>query len=445
MDVTAISRAQFAANITFHILFPSITIALAWFTLFFKVRFNCTKERAWDAAYRFWVKVFAITFGMGVVSGITMSFQFGTNWPGFMEKVGNVAGPLLSYEVMTAFFLEATFLGVMIFGIDRVSQRVHTFATFLVAMGTTLSAFWIVSLSSWMHTPDGFSIVNNVVLPTDWYKIIFSPSLPYRFSHVFIASFITTAFFIMGISAYRKLRGDECHSVFLALRSSVVVAAVCVPLQMVVGDLHGLNTLKYQPQKIAAIEGIFHTQRGAPAILLGIPSEDEKTINYEVSIPKLASLYLTHHWDGEVRGLSEFPDHPPVLPIFFSFRIMVGISILMLILSWVALFKTRKGWKYFSNCLANIMVIFTFSGWIAVESGWYTTEIGRQPFLVSGVLKTADAVAKLPTHGEIKLSFILYLVTYGVLLLTYISTIFYIAATEEKKNKAKGDCAHGYL
>ncbi|WP_092483217.1 cytochrome ubiquinol oxidase subunit I [Candidatus Ichthyocystis hellenicum] len=445
MDATAISRAQFAANITFHILFPSITISLAWFLLFFKINFNSAREQGWDAAYRFWVKLFALTFGMGVVSGITMSFQFGTNWPGFMERAGNVAGPLLGYEVMTAFFLEATFLGIMLFGIDRVSQRVHTLATLLVALGTTMSAFWIVSLSSWMHTPDGFSVVNHVVFPTDWYKIIFSPSLPYRFSHVVIASFITTAFLIMGISSYRKLRGDKCPSVFLSLRSAVIVAAVCVPLQMVVGDMHGLNTLKYQPQKIAAMEGIFYTQRGASAVLLGIPREDKKTIDYEVSIPKLASLYLTHHWNGKVRGLSEFPDHPPVLPIFFSFRIMVGISILMLILSWMAFFKTRKGWEYFGDCFAKILVVFTFSGWIAVEAGWYTTEIGRQPFLVSGVLRTADAVAKLPTRGEITLSFVLYLVTYVALLITYVLTIFYVASNEEKKNKTKGNYVHGYL
>ncbi|MEO1143919.1 MAG: cytochrome ubiquinol oxidase subunit I, partial [Pseudomonadota bacterium] len=254
MDTLILSRIQFGANISFHILFPTITIALGWVLLFFKLRFNKTGDEAWMNAYRFWVKVFALSFAMGVVSGITMSFQFGTNWPGFMEAVGNIAGPLLAYEILTAFFLEAVFLGIMLFGFSRVPGWLHTTATFLVAFGTTMSAFWILVLNSWMHTPAGFEMIDGVAHATDWFAIIFNPSMPYRLTHMLLASGLTVAFLIAGLSAFRKLRGDTCQSVTYALKTGVILAATLIPVQIFVGDMHGLNTLEHQPQKVAAME-----------------------------------------------------------------------------------------------------------------------------------------------------------------------------------------------
>ena len=335
LDPVVLARLQFAANITFHILFPTISIALGWFLLFFKTRFVATDEQHWMDAYQFWVKIFALTFALGVVSGITMSFQFGTNWPGFMNTVGNVAGPLLAYEVLTAFFLEATFLGIMLFGRGRVSERVHTLATWLVALGTTASAFWILALNSWMHTPAGFEMINGQAHVTSWFEVIFNPSFPYRMTHMLIASGLTGSFLLAGISAYRWLKNDRAKDVMSALRTGVLVAAVLIPVQIVVGDLHGLNTLKYQPAKLAAMEGIWETQQGVPAVLFAIPDKVTQSNHYEIAIPKLASFYLTHDWNGEVKGIKEFGDqHPPVGPVFWAFRIMVGVGLLMLAVSW---------------------------------------------------------------------------------------------------------------
>lgn len=312
LDVFMLSRIQFAANISFHILFPTITIALCWFLLYFKIRYDFSKEPVWMRAYRFWVKVFALTFALGVVSGITMSFQFGTNWPGYMETVGNIAGPLLGYEVLTAFFLEATFLGVMLFGMHRVPNYVHTLSTALVTLGTTTSAFWILSLNSWMQTPTGHEIIDGVVFPLDWWAVIFNPSLPYRLSHTLIASGLTASFLIAGLSAYRILIGDDKRAPLLALKTAVLFAAILTPLQVVVGDLHGLNTLEHQPQKIAAMEGVWETEKGAPLLLFALPNEDTRSNDYAIAIPKLASLILTHEWDGELQGLNDFiGEHPP--------------------------------------------------------------------------------------------------------------------------------------
>ena len=270
LDPALLARIQFAANISFHILFPTITIALGWFLLFFKLRFLRTGKQHWIDAYYFWVKVFALTFALGVVSGITMSFQFGTNWPGFMETVGNIAGPLLAYEVLTAFFLEASFLGIMLFGRKRVGERVHTLATVLVAGGTTLSAFWILALNSWMQTPVGFEMIDGVAHPTDWFAIIFNPSFPYRLVHMLLASGLTAAFLVAGLSAYRWLRGDRAGGVRHALKTGVTLAAMLIPLQILVGDAHGLITFHHQPAKLAAIEGVWHTERGAPLLLFAL-------------------------------------------------------------------------------------------------------------------------------------------------------------------------------
>ena len=431
MDPIFLSRIQFAANISFHILFPTITIALAWVLLYFKLRYNRSGEAHWIAAYRFWVKVFALSFALGVVSGVTMSFQFGTNWPGFMLAVGNIAGPLLAYEVLTAFFLEATFLAIMLFGAERVSNRVHTLATVLVAAGTTFSAFWILALNSWMHTPVGFEMRDGVAHATDWWTVIFNPSLPYRLTHMLIASGLTAAFLVAGVSAYRWLRGDRKPDVLAALRTGTYLAAILIPVQILVGDLHGLNTLEHQPAKVAAMEGLWKTERGAPAVLFGIPDEQARMNHFEIAIPKLASLYLVHSWDGEVKGLNDFPEHPPVAPVFFAFRLMVGLGVLMLLVSWTTarrLYRTGEPGTWHARAL----LAMTFSGWLAVLAGWYTTEIGRQPWLVQGVLTTAQAATTLP-GSMIAASLTMYLVLYVALITAYVSVLFYLARKAGKE------------
>ncbi|HEU0153962.1 MAG TPA: cytochrome ubiquinol oxidase subunit I [Arenimonas sp.] len=426
LDPALLARIQFAANISFHILFPTITIALGWFLLFFKLRFLRTGKQHWIDAYYFWVKVFALTFALGVVSGITMSFQFGTNWPGFMETVGNIAGPLLAYEVLTAFFLEASFLGIMLFGRKRVGERVHTLATVLVAGGTTLSAFWILALNSWMQTPVGFEMINGQAHPTDWLAIVFNPSFPYRLTHMLLASGLTAAFLVAGLSAYRWLRGDRAPDVMAAMRTGVAVAALLIPVQVFVGDLHGLNTLEHQPAKVAAMEGIWQDEKGAPVLLFAIPNEEARSNDYAIGIPKLASLILTHSLDGEIKGLDSFPNaHPPVAPVFWGFRVMVGTGLLMLAVSWWTAWRLRRHaaptpWQ------ARALLAMTFSGWVATLAGWYVTEIGRQPWLVTGVLRTVDAISATPAP-IIGISLTAYLLLYVVLLGSYVSVLFYLA------------------
>jgi cytochrome d ubiquinol oxidase subunit I len=431
LDPFLLARVQFAANMSFHILFPTISISLAWVLLFFKLRFVKTGLQHWMDAYQFWVKIFALTFALGVVSGITMSFQFGTNWPGFMNTVGNIAGPLLAYEVLTAFFLEATMLGVMLFGRSRVSERMHTTATLLVAAGTTLSAFWILALNSWMHTPAGFEMINGQAHVTSWLAVIFNPSFPYRMTHMLIASGLTVAFLVAGLSAYRWLRNDRGPEVQAALRTGIFLAAVLIPLQILVGDLHGLNTLKYQPAKIAAMEGIWETQRGAPAVLFALPDSESRSNHYEIAIPRLASFYLTHDFNGRVEGINAFGDkHPPVAPVFWAFRLMVGVGLLMLLVSWLHVWQLKPWKKNGTHDIqpwqARVLVVMTFSGWVALLSGWYVTEVGRQPWLVSGVLTAADAASKVPA-SQIALTLSLYLSLYAALIVAYVSVVFYLA------------------
>ncbi|RVU86643.1 cytochrome ubiquinol oxidase subunit I [Leucothrix sargassi] len=421
LDTLMLSRIQFAANISFHILFPTITIAMCWFLVYFKIRHDMTGEPVWMRIYRFWVKVFALTFALGVVTGITMSFQFGTNWPGFMETVGNIAGPLLGYEVLTAFFLEATFLGVMLFGMNRVSSKVHTFSTIMVAIGTSISSFWILALNSWMHTPAGFEMRDGVAFPVDWLEIIFNPSFPYRLGHMLLASALTASFFIAGISAYRILKGDKKLAPRIALKAGLLTAAFVIPIQIFVGDLHGLNTLEHQPQKVAAMEGHWETSRGVPLVLFGIPNEETRSNDYEISIPKVTSLILTHDLNGEVVGLNDFEDHPPVKPVFFGFRIMIGTGLLMLLVSWVSVYTLRKK-KELPNWMLRVVVAMTFSGWLATLAGWYVTETGRQPWLVTGVLKTVDAVTPIAS-SNVGFTLALYAVVYVGLMWAYIHTL----------------------
>jgi len=430
-DPIMLSRIQFAANITFHILFPTITIALGWVLFYFKIKFNRTGDVYWQEAYQFWVKVFALSFALGVVSGITMSFQFGTNWPGYMETVGNIAGPLLAYEVLTAFFLEATFLGIMLFGAKRVSARVHTLATFLVAFGTSLSAFWIIVLNSWMQTPQGFEMINGQAHALNWMEIIFNPSMPYRLAHMMTASFLTVFFLLAGLSAYRYLQGSRSQANRKVLKLAIVAAAILTPIQIFLGDMHGLNTLKHQPAKLAAMEGIWNTEKGVPAVIFAIPDEKTQSNRFEIAIPKLASFYLTHDWNGEVQGLKDFEKTPPVKPVFFAFRIMVGVGVLMLAISWYGWWRLRRS-EDLPNWLARGFVWMSFSGWVAVVAGWDVTEIGRQPYLVYGVLTTAEATTKLP-GGMIFSSLMMYLFLYVTLILAYIWAIFYMARQADKK------------
>ncbi|TIQ01317.1 MAG: cytochrome ubiquinol oxidase subunit I [Mesorhizobium sp.] len=431
MDPLILSRIQFGANISFHILFPAITIALGWMLLFFKLRYNATGDTAWMRAYFTWVKVFALSFAMGVVSGVTMSFQFGTNWPGYMETVGNIAGPLLAYEILTAFFLEAAFLGIMLFGFRRVSNRIHTLATVLVAGGTTLSAFWIIALNSWMQTPVGFEMRNGVAHATDWWAIVFNPSMPYRLVHMLLASGLTVSFLIAGLSALRYLYGDRSESMWKALRTGVFTAAILIPIQIFAGDQHGLNTLEHQPQKIAAMEANWNTGRNVPLVLFALPDEAARENKFEVTIPDGASLILRHSASGVVPGLNDYAgNHPPVFPVFWAFRIMVGTGVLMLVVSWSAAFFLKRRHSL-PKPLALVMVPMALSGWLATLAGWYTTEIGRQPWLVTGVLKTVDAVG--PVAGShVALSLAVYLILYALLLIAYLGVLVYLALKAAK-------------
>ncbi|MEM9909443.1 MAG: cytochrome ubiquinol oxidase subunit I [Pseudomonadota bacterium] len=453
LDTLLLSRIQFAANISFHILFPTITIALGWVLFFFRVRFSQTGDDKWMAAYRFWVKIFALSFAMGVVSGITMSFQFGTNWPGFMEKVGNVAGPLLAYEVLTAFFLEAVFVGIMLFGFSRVPGWVHMMATGLVAFGTTVSAFWIIVLNSWMHTPQGFEMIEGVAHATNWWEIIFNPSMPYRFTHMMLASFLTVSFLVAGVSAFRWLLGERSREVRTMLKTGLVLAALFIPVQILMGDKHGLNTLEYQPAKVAAMEGNWETQSNVPLLLFALPDEEARENRFEIGVRSVASLILTHSLDGEVPGLNEFVAedgtvmHPPVNAVFWSFRVMVGIGVLMLLISWSAvwlMYRRRHrhegllpGHKLAVEGLPRLyfwaLAAMTFSGWVATLAGWYTTEIGRQPWLVHGIMTTDMAVADVPAPMVLS-TLVVYLAVYAALLMAYIGVIVYLA-----RKAAKGD------
>ena len=440
LDPFLLSRIQFAANISFHILFPTVTIALGWVLFYFKLRFHRSGDEAWMQAYFFWVKVFALSFAMGVVSGITMSFQFGTNWPGFMETVGNIAGPLLAYEVMTAFFLEAVFVGIMLFGFRRVSNSFHTVATFLVAFGTTMSAFWILVLNSWMQTPAGFEMRDGVAHAIDWWAIIFNPSMPYRLTHMLLASGLTVAFLIAGISALRYLLGDRSSALRKAMNTGIVLGAVLIPAQIYAGDSHGLNTLEHQPAKIAAMEGHWESHSHAPLILFAWPDAEARKNHFELGIPGLASLILTHSLDGVTPGLNDFVledgtvHHPPVAPVFFAFRIMVGIGVLMLMVSWAgAYFVWRRGQTHdpLPRWLAIAFVPMALSGWVATLSGWYVTEIGRQPWLVTGVMTTKDALG--PLAGGMVLSTLLaYLAVYALLLTAYCFVVVRLAVTAAK-------------
>ncbi|MGD8369602.1 MAG: cytochrome ubiquinol oxidase subunit I [Desulfobacterales bacterium] len=415
LDPLILARIQFAFTVSFHIIFPAFTIGLASWLAVLEWRWLKTGNPVFAEVYRMWVKIFAVTFGMGVVSGVVLSFQFGTNWSVFSDRAGNVLGPLLGYEVLTAFFLEASFLGVMLFGWNRVSPKMHFAATVIVATGTLISAFWILSANSWMQTPHGFRVgADGLLYPTDWLQIIFNPSFPYRFAHMVTAAYMTTAFVVAGVGAYYLWRGIHVRHARVMLGMAMIMAVFVAPAQAILGDLHGLNTVEHQPAKVAAIEGLWETEEGAPLVLFGWPDQEEETTKYAVEIPKLSSLILTHDLNGEVLGLKEWPreDRPPVAWVFWSFRVMVGIGILMIatgITALVLYFKKRlfdtKWFQYW--CMA-----MTPSGFVAVLAGWFVTEIGRQPYIVYGVMRTAEAVS--PVAGTaVALSLAAFVVVYG--------------------------------
>jgi len=423
-EALLLARFQFGLNIGFHILFPGITIGLAWLLVYFRVRYERTRDPAWLGIYKLWVKVFALSFAMGVVSGVTMSFQFGTNWPGYMLSVGNIAGPLLAYEVLTAFLIEATFLGVMLFGMNRVPSWMHVLSTVMVACGAVVSAFWILALNSWMQTPAGQVEADGQLVAGSWLAVIFNPSFPFRFAHMLLASGITAAFLVAGLSAWRLLKAPYDAAAKNTLRFGARLAAVLVPLQIIAGDLHGLNTLEHQPAKIAAIEALWETQRGAPLVLFAIPNEENGANDFAIEIPRMASLILTHRLDGEVAGLEEFGDErPPVAPVFAAFRVMVGMGVLMLLLSWIGTFVLRTSTP---RILLWSFAAFTFSGWVATLAGWLVTEIGRQPWLVTGILFTAEAAGDAG-GAELGASLTAYVLTYVVLLLSYIVVLTHLA------------------
>ena len=427
LDPLVLARIQFAANISFHILFPSISIGLAWILFYFRYRYHRSGDQAWDYAYLFWVKIFALTFAMGVVTGITMSFQFGTNWPGFTQTTGNISGPLLGYEVLSAFFMEASFLGIMLFGRKRVSAQVHVVATGLVAVGTSLSAFWILSLNSWMQTPAGYELIDGKFYAEDWLAIIFNPSFPYRLAHVVTASVITSAFLIMGVSAWRMFRSVDGPATARVLRTGVVIAMVATPTQLLIGDLHGLNTLKHQPAKVAAMEGIWETESSVPFTLFAWPNEQTRSNDFSISIPSLGSLILTHELDGTLQGLNDFKDkHPPVALVFWSFRVMVGVGMLMIAVAWwVGLTLLRK--RPLSHLQLFVLSGMTFSGWVATLAGWWVTEVGRQPYIVYGLVRTEEVVAN-HSGGMVMTTLLTYLTLYAILLVAYVGAIRYLSS-----------------
>jgi cytochrome d ubiquinol oxidase subunit I len=425
MDALLLARWQFAFTISAHIIFPAFSIGLASYLMVLEALWLRTGRSAYLDLFTYWKKIFAITFGMGVVSGIVMSYQFGTNWSVFSDKVGPVLGPLMGYEVLSAFFLEAGFLGIMLFGMNRVGRGLHMLATTLVAAGTAMSAFWILSANSWMHTPAGHATnAAGQFVVLDWWKVIFNPSFPYRFTHMVLAAYLTTAFVVGAVGAWHLLRNRRNEAARTMFSMAMWMAALVAPLQAVVGDFHGLNTLEHQPAKIAAMEGHFETQRGAPLILFGIPDMEKERTDYAVAIPKLGSLILTHSLDGTIRGLKEWPpaDRPNATIVFWSFRVMVGLGLAMIGLGLWSLALRWRGTLYEQPWLHRAAVLMGPAGFGAVLAGWITTEVGRQPYTVYGLLRTADSVSAIDA-AAVGASLVAFIVVYFAL---FGSGTFYI-------------------
>ncbi|MFI8480682.1 cytochrome ubiquinol oxidase subunit I [Pseudomonas sp. NPDC078700] len=418
LEALELARIQFAFTISFHIIFPAITIGLASYLAVLEGLWLKTGKSVYMDLYHFWSKIFAVNFGMGVVSGLVMAYQFGTNWSAFSDFAGAVTGPLLTYEVLTAFFLEAGFLGVMLFGLNRVGPGLHFFSTLMVAIGTLISTFWILASNSWMQTPQGFEIVDGRVIPVDWFAVVFNPSFPYRLMHMATAAFLATAFFVGASAAWHLLRGRDSPAIRTMLSMSMWMALIVAPIQAVIGDFHGLNTLEHQPAKIAAIEGHWENPPGeaTPLILFGWPDMEREETRFKVEIPKLGSLILTHSLDKQVPALKEFPkeDRPNSTVVFWSFRIMVGLGLLMILTGVWALLLRRGAKLYENRAFLNLALWMGPSGVIAILAGWFTTEIGRQPWVVYGLMRTSDAVSN-HTVMQMSVTLVLFVVVYFAL------------------------------
>jgi cytochrome d ubiquinol oxidase subunit I len=416
MDTLALdlARFQFAFTISAHIIFPAFSIGLASYLAVLEGLWLWTGREVYLRVFKYWLKIFAVVFGMGVVSGIAMSYQFGTNWSVFSDKVGPVLGPLMGYEILSAFFLEAGFLGVMLFGLKRVGPLLHFVATLMVAIGTLLSAFWILSVNSWMQTPAGYSVnAAGQFVPEDWWAIVFNPSFPYRLVHMVLAAYLTTAFVVGAVGAWHLLKNKRDEAAGIMLSMALWMAVAVTPIQIIAGDMHGLNTLEHQPMKMAAMEGHFKTKAGAPLILFGLPDRDAGEVRYAVEIPKLGSYILTHDWNGTVKGLEAWPraDWPNTAVVFWSFRIMVGIGFAMLGLGLWSLYARWRGGLAEAKWLQRVAVLMGPSGFAAVLAGWITTEVGRQPYTVYGLLRTVDSISPIAAPA-VATSLILFVVVY---------------------------------
>lgn len=430
LDATMLARIQFAFTVSFHIIFPSFTIGLAAFIATLLVRWRMTGQDHLHRLARFWTKIFAVSFAMGVVSGIVLSYEFGTNWSKFSHVVGNVMGPLLGYEVLTAFFLEASFLGIMLFGWNRVSPNLHVTSAVLVAIGTSLSAFWILAANSWMHTPTGHEVRDGIAYPVDWLAIIFNPSFPYRFSHMFTAAFLTTSIVIAAVGARYLLTNRFHEEARTMLRMGIGMIAVLAPLQLVIGDMNGLNTAKHQPAKVAAMEAHWDSSKPAPLVLFALPSDKDETNYYEISIPNVASYIITHQWDGRFPGLKDFApeDRPPVKPVFYAFRVMVGLGLLMIA---GGLFGAYLWWRdrlFETGWFLKAVSISWPAGFVAILAGWWVTETGRQPWIAHGILRTADAASPVSANAVLT-TLILFVIVYSIV---FSMGIYYINRLIEK-------------
>jgi cytochrome d ubiquinol oxidase subunit I len=416
LDALTLARMQFGFTISFHIIFPAITIGLASYLAVLEGLWLATRKPLYRDLYHFWLKIFAVNFGMGVVSGLVMAYQFGTNWSHFSTFAGGITGPLLAYEVLTAFFLEAGFLGVMLFGWNRVGPGLHMLSTVMVAIGTLISATWILASNSWMQTPQGYEIIDGRAVPVDWLQVIFNPSFPYRLAHMVVAAYLSTALIVGGGAAWHLLRGKDTPAVRKMLSMAMWMALLVAPVQAFIGDMHGLNTLKYQPAKIAAIEGHWKQPppgAGAPLLLFGLPDMQAEETRYALEVPRLGSLILTHSWDGKVPSLNEFPpqDRPNATVVFWTFRLMVGLGVLMIVLGIWALWLRRGQRLYRHRGFLRLALCMGPAGLVAILAGWMTTEIGRQPWVVYGLMRTADAVSP-HSAGQLGFTLALFVVVY---------------------------------
>lgn len=413
MDAIFLARIQFAFTITFHIIFPSFSIGLAAFIATLLVRWRMTGEEHYRVLARFWTKIFAVSFAMGVVSGIVLSYQIGTNWARFSTVAGNVIGPLLGYEVLTAFFLEATFLGIMLFGWERVSPNLHVLSAILVAVGTSISAFWILSANSWMQTPAGYEMRDGIAYPVDWFKIVFNPSFPYRFSHMFTAAYLTTSLVVLSVGARYLVANRFIEESKTMIRMGLGMVAILAPLQLFIGDAHGLNTAEHQPVKVAAMEAHWDGSKPGELLLFAWPDAKAEMNHFEIGIPHLASLIITHRYDGLFKGLKDFKpqDRPPLLPVFFAFRVMVGIGLLMIAIGFVGAFLWWRRKLFDSTWYLRPLTYAWPLGFIAIVCGWWVTETGRQPYLIYGVLRTLDGVSPV-AFGAVLTTLILFVIIY---------------------------------